>query len=66
MSIFYQGVSRLSLEDCTQYLEKAAERDFTFALWIAPDAAAERRALAALHASRETNGATSDDGQSAR
>jgi len=27
---------------------EAAERDLTFALWIAPDAAAERRAIAAL------------------
>jgi hypothetical protein len=36
LSIFYQGVSRLSLEDCTHYLEKAAERDFTVNLRLYP------------------------------
>jgi hypothetical protein len=36
LSIFYQGVSHLSLEDCTHYLEKAAERDFTINLRLYP------------------------------
>ena len=36
LSIFYQGVSRLSLEDCTRYLEQAAENDFTISLRLYP------------------------------
>jgi hypothetical protein len=36
LSIFYQGVSRLSLEDCSSHLEKAAGRDFTIHLRLYP------------------------------
>jgi hypothetical protein len=36
LSVFYQGVTRLSLEDCSSQLETAASRDFTINLRLYP------------------------------